>query len=81
MRFSEFKSSQLRAFEVLVKLRKGGTIKTVVFAFIITTISAYQGYYTKGGTREVGISSTRAVVYSDVVILITNYALTQLLLI
>jgi len=32
MRFSEFKSSQLRAFEVLVKLRKGGTIKTVVFA-------------------------------------------------
>jgi hypothetical protein len=32
MRFSEFKSSQLRAFEVLVKLRKGGTIKTIVFA-------------------------------------------------
>lgn len=32
MRFSEFKSSQLRAFEVLVRLRKGGTIKTVVFA-------------------------------------------------
>jgi hypothetical protein len=32
MRFSEFKSSQLRGFKVLVKLRKGGTIKTVVFA-------------------------------------------------
>ncbi len=32
MRFREFKSSQLRGFEVLVKLRKGGTIKTVVFA-------------------------------------------------
>jgi hypothetical protein len=32
MRFCEFKSSQLRGFEVLVKLRKGGTIKTVVFA-------------------------------------------------
>jgi hypothetical protein len=32
MRFSEFKSSRLRGFEVLVKLRKGGTIKTVVFA-------------------------------------------------
>ena len=56
-------------------------IKTVVFAIVITTISAYQGYYTKGGTREVGISSTRAVVYSDVVILIMNYLLTQLLLI
>jgi phospholipid/cholesterol/gamma-HCH transport system permease protein len=56
-------------------------IKTVVFAIIITTVSAYQGYYTQGGTREVGISSTQAVVYSDVVILIANYALTQLLLI
>ena len=56
-------------------------IKTVVFAFIITTVSAYQGYYTRGGTREVGISSTRAVVYSDVVILFTNLILTQLLLI
>ncbi|MCB0778535.1 MAG: ABC transporter permease, partial [Flavobacteriales bacterium] len=55
-------------------------IKTVVFAVIIATVSAYQGYYTTGGTREVGISSTKAVVYSDVVILITNYLLTQLLL-
>jgi phospholipid/cholesterol/gamma-HCH transport system permease protein len=56
-------------------------IKTVVFAFIIATVAAYQGYYTKGGTREVGISSTKAVVYSNVVILMANYALTQLLLI
>lgn len=55
-------------------------IKTVVFAVVIATVSAYQGYYTKGGTREVGISSTKAVVYSDVVILIMNYLLTQLLL-
>ncbi len=55
-------------------------VKTVVFAIVITTVSAYQGYYTRGGTREVGISSTKAVVYSDVVILITNYLLTQLLL-
>ena len=55
-------------------------IKTVVFAFIITTVSAYHGYYTRGGTREVGVSSTQAVVYSDVVILIANYLLTQTLL-
>ena len=47
---------------------------------IIATVSAYQGYYTSGGTREVGISSTKAVVYSDVVILIMNYLLTQMLL-
>lgn len=56
-------------------------IKTVVFAFIIATVSAYQGYHTRGGTREVGISSTKAVVYSDIVILIANYLLTQMLLI
>lgn len=56
-------------------------IKTVVFAFIITTVSAYHGFYTSGGTREVGISSTRAVVFSNVVILFTNLVLTQLLLI
>lgn len=55
-------------------------IKTVVFAFIIATVASYQGYFTRGGTREVGISSTRAVVYSNVVILIANYALTQMLL-
>jgi phospholipid/cholesterol/gamma-HCH transport system permease protein len=56
-------------------------IKTVVFAFIIATVAGYQGYHTRGGTREVGISSTRAVVFSNVVILIANYLLTQLLLI
>jgi phospholipid/cholesterol/gamma-HCH transport system permease protein len=55
-------------------------IKTVVFAVVITTVSAYHGYTTQGGTREVGISSTKAVVASSIVILITNYLLTQLLL-
>jgi phospholipid/cholesterol/gamma-HCH transport system permease protein len=55
-------------------------IKTVVFAFIITSISGYQGYNVKGGTREVGINSTVAVVYCVVAIIISNYFLTQLLL-
>jgi phospholipid/cholesterol/gamma-HCH transport system permease protein len=55
-------------------------IKTVFFSFIITSVSAYHGYYTFGGPREVGASSTRAVVYSMVLILIANYILTQLLL-
>ncbi len=56
-------------------------IKTVVFAFIITTVAAYQGYYTKGGALEVGSSSTKAVVFSSIIILIANYILTNLLLI
>ena len=42
--------------------------------------SSYHGYYTKGGALEVGQSSTRAVVYSIILIMISNYILTQLLL-
>ena len=54
--------------------------KTVVFAFIITSVSSFYGYYTKGGALEVGVSSTKAVVYSSVVVLIFNFILTQILL-
>ncbi|MBC8266252.1 MAG: ABC transporter permease [Flavobacteriales bacterium] len=54
--------------------------KTVVFAFIITSVSSFYGYFTKGGALEVGVSSTKAVVYSSVVLLIFNFILTQLLL-
>jgi len=55
-------------------------IKTAVFAFLITSISSYHGYYTKGGSLEVGQASTKAVVYSSVAILLFNFLLTQLLL-
>ncbi|MBA3899484.1 MAG: ABC transporter permease [Bacteroidetes bacterium] len=55
-------------------------MKTVVFAFIITSVSSYHGYFTKGGALEVGVSSTKAVVYSNILILIFNFLLTQLLL-
>lgn len=55
-------------------------IKTLVFAFIITTVSSYQGFYTQGGALEVGKSSTQAVVYSSILILVSDYILTQLLL-
>lgn len=55
-------------------------IKTVVFAFIITTVAGYQGYETRGGALEVGRASTKAVVYSSILIIIFNLILTQLLL-
>jgi phospholipid/cholesterol/gamma-HCH transport system permease protein len=55
-------------------------IKTVIFAFIITSVSAYQGYYVEGGSLEVGRASTKAVVYSSVTLLLFNVILTQLLL-
>lgn len=55
-------------------------IKTVFFAFIITSVSAFQGYFVTGGSLEVGRASTKAVVYSSVLILLFNVILTQLLL-
>ncbi len=55
-------------------------IKAFTFAFIITSVSSYQGYYTSGGALEVGESSTKAVVYSSVLILFFDYLLAELLL-
>lgn len=55
-------------------------IKACFFGVIITTISAYYGYWAKGNSLEVGRSSTRAVVVSSIVVLIFNLILTQLLL-
>ena len=57
------------------------SIKTAVFAFIITSVSAYCGYYAAGNSLEVGKASTRAVVASSIVIMIFNLILTQILLI
>ncbi|HOT15053.1 MAG TPA: ABC transporter permease [Bacteroidales bacterium] len=57
-----------------------GLIKTVVFAFLITSISAYNGYYVTGGSVEIGKASTKAVVYSSIAILFFNLLLTQFLL-
>ncbi len=54
--------------------------KMIVFAFIITTVSAYHGYYAEGSSLEVGKSSTRAVVHSSIVILMFNLILTKLIL-
>ncbi|MBR3793835.1 MAG: ABC transporter permease [Alistipes sp.] len=53
--------------------------KMVFFAFFITSISAYCGYYAKGNSLEVGKASTQAVVISSIVIMICNLILTQLL--
>lgn len=56
-------------------------IKTVFFAFIISSVSSYYGYYANGGALEVGKNSTKAVVYSCIWILIANFVTTQLFLI
>ena len=56
-------------------------IKTLFFAAIITTVSAYYGYTVKGGSLAVGKNSTKGVVGSSILILIFNYLLTQIMLI
>jgi phospholipid/cholesterol/gamma-HCH transport system permease protein len=55
-------------------------IKTVVFAYIISSVSGFFGYETRGGALEVGQASTQAVVVSSILIILFNLVLTQLLL-
>lgn len=54
-------------------------VKAFVFGFLITSISAYKGYHTKGGALEVGQASTTAVTNSCIAILVADYLLAQLL--
>ena len=54
-------------------------IKSLVFAFIISSVSAFYGYTVEGGSVEVGRASTNAVVSSSVLILFTDVFLTQML--
>lgn len=55
-------------------------IKSLVYAFIISSVASYFGYTVKGGALEVGTASTRAVVNSSVLILFFDLILTNLLL-
>jgi phospholipid/cholesterol/gamma-HCH transport system permease protein len=59
---------------------KFALIKSVVFAFLISSISAYKGFFTRGGALEVGIASTSAVTNSCIAILLADYLLAELLL-
>jgi phospholipid/cholesterol/gamma-HCH transport system permease protein len=68
-------TSNFNSFTVTIAM-----VKAVTFAIIITTISAYQGFYTNGGALEVGQSSTKAVVISCITILAADYIIAQLLL-
>lgn len=67
--------SDFKPFGVIFAL-----IKSVVFAFLIASISAYQGFYTTGGALEVGQSSTSAVTQSCIAVLAADFLLAQLLL-
>ena len=55
-------------------------IKSIFFAFVITSVSSYYGYFSYGGALDVGKSSTNAVVNSSVIILLFNVLLTDIFL-
>lgn len=55
-------------------------MKAYTFAFIISSIPAYFGYYVQGGSLEIGRNSTKSVVISCIAILLADYILASLLL-
>jgi phospholipid/cholesterol/gamma-HCH transport system permease protein len=57
----------------------GGLYKATFFGFIITAISCYFGFYTKGGTEGVGRATTNSVVTSSMLVLISDYFLTAII--
>ncbi len=63
------------AYNVFFSLSKAYT-----FAFIVSSIPAYYGYYVQGGALEIGRASTTAVVVSCIMILFADYILAALLL-
>ena len=56
-----------------------GLAKAAVFGVILSVISCYKGFYTKGGAEGVGRATTEAVVVSSVTVLISDYVLTSLM--
>ncbi len=55
-------------------------LKSVTFAFIITSVSCYQGFFVKGGALDIGKASTRAVVFSSIVLIVANFIIAALVL-
>jgi len=55
-----------------------GFSKSLVFGFILSTVGCFQGLNVRGGTQGVGRATTQAVVVSCVIILVSNFFLTQI---
>ena len=53
------------------------TLKTVVFGFLIGSLSGYLGYHTTGGTAGVGQASTRSVVMTSILVIVVNVVLVK----
>lgn len=72
-----FLNSLKRFFDIFDMF--GGLIKAVIFGGIISTVGCFHGFRTSGGAEGVGLSTTRSVVYSSVLILIADYLVAHIL--
>lgn len=77
----------LHSIQTYVDLRDiiNGFIKVIVFAVIVSTVCCYQGYFAhmrkdSHGAQAVGLATTSAVVLSCVLILVSDYVVTSLLI-
>ena len=55
-----------------------GLVKAAVFGFIVTLLGCYHGYHSKGGAQGVGAATTNAVVSASILILCSDYILTEM---
>ncbi|MDI9338007.1 MAG: ABC transporter permease [Alphaproteobacteria bacterium] len=87
-RFIGYTSGVINAVNFDEGIRDGFKIYNVIFALIkaytysiiISTISSFYGYHTKGGALEIGRSGTKAVVVSSILILFADFILAKILL-
>lgn len=75
---SEVYMQSIRANSELSDITSG-LIKAAIFGFLLTLISTYKGFNTRGGAKGVGLATTESVVASNVTIFVANYILTSLM--
>jgi phospholipid/cholesterol/gamma-HCH transport system permease protein len=57
-----------------------GVIKSVVFGFVVTWVSVYQGYYAEPNARGISVATTKTVVYASLLVLALDFVLTAMMM-
>lgn len=57
-----------------------GIIKSVVFGFVVTWISVYQGYYSEPNAQGISVATTKTVVYASLLVLALDFVLTAVMM-
>jgi phospholipid/cholesterol/gamma-HCH transport system permease protein len=72
-----------RSYLYAVQIRDvvDGLIKSLSFGGIVVSIACYKGLACRGGTEEVGRTTTSAVVTGSLAVFVSNYFITKLLII